>query len=119
VLIFDGILSLIWKTRLVLTEKNKGSYNRGGLYPDEYGNIKNKNYHFKMKKLFFNNLSNDMENKEDNELNENADNKNNFETKLPLKQNIKEKNNNTRYNELNNLVNNMQKITNEILSKKV
>ena len=101
--------------------KSKDKYNFSTLNYDTLPkiNIKNKNYHFKMKKLFLNNLSNDMENKEDNKLNENADNKNNFETKLPLKENIKEKNNNTRYNELNNLVNNMQKITNEILSKKV
>ena len=101
--------------------KSKDKYNFSTLNYDTLPkiNIKNKNYHFKMKKLFLNNLSNDMENKEDNKLNENTDNKNNFETKLPLKENIKEKNNNTRYNELNNLVNNMQKITNEILSKKV
>ena len=113
--------SFVKEKYIKFKSKDKDKYNFSTLNYDTLPkiNIKNKNYHVKMKKLFFNNLSNDMENKEDNKLNENTDNKNNFETKLPLKENIKEKNNNTRYNELNNLVNNMQKITNEILSKKV
>ena len=113
--------SFVKEKYIKFKSKDKDKYNFSTLNYDTLPkiNIKNKNYHFKMKKLFLNNLSNDMENKEDNKLNENTDTKNNFETKLPLKENIKEKNNNTRYNELNNFVNNMQKITNEILSKKV
>ena len=85
-----------------------------------------KNQPMKIKKQFFNGILNDNTN--DNNKNNNDNNKDNedkkfnytnsMNSKLILKQNSLQKNINEKYNELNVLVNNLQNITKEILSKK-
>ena len=92
--------------------------------PKIKGNI---NQPMKIKKQFFNRILNDntiSNNKNNNDINkDNEDKKFNFSnsmnSKLIAKQNTLQKNINEKYNELNVLVNNMQNITKEILSKKV
>ena len=81
----------------------------------------------KIKKQFFSGILNGntiSNNKNNNDINkDNEDKKFNFSnsmnSKLIAKQNTLQKNINEKYNELNVLVNNMQNITKEILSKKV
>ena len=87
----------------------------------------NKNQPMKIKKQFFSGILNGntiSNNKNNNDINkDNEDKKFNFSntmnSKLIAKQNTLQKNINEKYNELNVLVNNMQNITKEILSKKV
>ena len=82
----------------------------------------NRNKPMKLQENFFKGLSvNILENNNKN-LRDSEDKKNNYTTslhqKLNIEKNSKEKVIKDKYNELNNLVNNMQNITKEILSKR-
>ena len=82
----------------------------------------NRNKPMKLQENFFKGLSvNILENNSKN-LRDSEDKKNNYTTslhqKLNIEKNSKEKVIKDKYNELNNLVNNMQNITKEILSKR-
>ena len=89
-------------------------------------NRNNQIHPIRLKKQFFNGISNDNnKNNNDNKNKDSEDKTNNYTntnsslSKMSIKQSMKEKNINDKYNELNILLNNMQNITKKILSKKV
>jgi len=99
---------------------------------DNFNNVKNdflprlkknnRNQPMKLQKNFFSRLSINYLDNNSKDIRDNEDKKNNYTTTLYQKLNSekisKEKIIKDKYNELNNLVNNMQNITKEILSKK-
>ena len=99
---------------------------------DNFNNVKNdflprlkknkRNQPMKLQKNFFSRLSINYLDNNSKDIRDNEDKKNNYTTTLYQKLNSekisKEKIIKDKYNELNNLVNNMQNITKEILSKR-